>query len=118
MFDAIDFQAQSIPELFKVDSDTLPEFVTDNVNADALGYHTAYTVQGEDDDAIRVQAFIYTSWLDPAEVPPIFADVSNHVRRSHVGWPLGSLERHESCFRRCCRKTAGARCQLGSEVLG
>ena len=77
--DFIDSQAQTILQLLHVDADVVPIFVTDNVTAEALGYHTAYTVQ-DDDNGTRLQTFIFTSWLDPALVPPIFADVStfNH----------------------------------------
>jgi hypothetical protein len=79
LFDFIDSQAQTILQLLEVGADTLPIFVTDNVTAEALGYHTAYPVQ-DGEDGTRVQTFIYTSWLDPAVVPPILADVStfNH----------------------------------------
>ena len=78
LFDFLDSQAQTILQLLKVGDDTLPIFVTDNVTNEALGYHTAYTVQ--DDNGARIQTFIFTSWLDPAMVPPILADVStfNH----------------------------------------
>ncbi len=79
LFDFIDSQAQTILQLLEVDSDTLPIFVTDNVTAQALGYHTAYPVS-DGEGGTRIQTFIYTSWLDPAIVAPIFADVStfNH----------------------------------------
>jgi hypothetical protein len=79
LFDFIDSQAQTILQLLEVGEDTLPIFVTDNVTAQALGYHTAYPVS-DGEGGTRVQTFIYTSWLDPAIVPPIFADVStfNH----------------------------------------
>jgi len=78
LFDFLDSQAQTILQLLKVGDDTLPIFVTDNVTNEALGYHTAYTVQ--DDNGARIQTFIFTSWLDPTMVPPILADVStfNH----------------------------------------
>jgi hypothetical protein len=77
--DFMDSQARTILQLLQVDADTLPIFVTDNVTAEALGYHTAYPIQ-DDENATKLQTFIYTSWLDPALVPPIFADVStfNH----------------------------------------
>ena len=79
LIDFIDSQAQTILQLLHLDADTLPIFVTDNVTAEALGYHTAYTIQN-DENGTQLQTFIYTSWLDPALVPPIFADVStfNH----------------------------------------
>jgi hypothetical protein len=78
LIDFLDSQARTILEFLGLDADTLPIFVTDNVTAEALGYHTAYVVM--DENAMRLQTFIYTSWLDPALVPPIFADVStfNH----------------------------------------
>ena len=79
LIDFMDSQAQTILQLLEVGPDTLPIFVTDNVTAQALGYHTAYTVS-DGEEGTRVQTFIYTSWLDPAVVAPIFADVStfNH----------------------------------------
>jgi hypothetical protein len=77
--DFMDSQARTILQFLQLDADTLPIFVTDNVTAQALGYHTAYPLQ-DDENGTRLQTFIYTSWLDPALVPPIFADVStfNH----------------------------------------
>jgi hypothetical protein len=79
LFDFIDSQAQTILQLLEVNPDTLPIFVTDGVTNEALGYHTAYPTQ-DGGGGTRVQTFIFTSWLDPAVVPPIFADVStfNH----------------------------------------
>jgi hypothetical protein len=71
--DFIDSQIKTILQLLALDADTVPIFVTDNVTADALGFHTAFAL---DDDGNQLQTFIYTSWLDPALVPPIFADVS------------------------------------------
>jgi hypothetical protein len=77
--DFLDSQARTILQFLQLDADTLPIFVTDNVTAEALGYHTSYTVQNEE-NGTRLQTFIYTSWLDPALVDPLFADVStfNH----------------------------------------
>jgi hypothetical protein len=77
LIDFMDSQIRTILQFQGVDADTLPIFVTDNVTAEALGYHTAYALDADGD---RLQTFIYTSWLDPALVPPIFADVStfNH----------------------------------------
>jgi hypothetical protein len=80
LIDFMDSQARTILQLLHLDADILPIFVTDNVTADvALGYHTAYPIQ-DDENETKLQTFIYTSWLDPALVPPIFADVStfNH----------------------------------------
>jgi hypothetical protein len=79
LIDFMDSQAQTILQLLGLGSDTLPIFVTDGVTAQALGYHTAYTV-ADGNGGTHLQTFIYTSWLDPALVDPIFADVStfNH----------------------------------------
>jgi hypothetical protein len=79
LFDFLDSQARTILQLLEVDNDTLPIFVTDNVTNQALGYHNAYTVQ-DGENGTRIQTLIYTSWLDPALVDPIIADVStfNH----------------------------------------
>jgi hypothetical protein len=79
LIDFLDSQAQTILQFLNLGADTLPIFVTDGVTAQALGYHTAYAIH-EDDGRIRLQTFIYTSWLDPALVDPLFADVStfNH----------------------------------------
>ena len=76
LIDFLDAQAQTILQLMDVDADTLPIFVTDGVTAEALGFHTAYPVG----TAGRLQTYLYTSWLDPALVDPLFADVStfNH----------------------------------------
>jgi hypothetical protein len=89
LIDFLDSQAQTILQFLELGRDTLPIFVTDNVTAEALGYHTAYTVTDEEGDT-RVQTFIYTSWLDPAVVPPIFADVStfNHELAEWVNDPF------------------------------
>jgi hypothetical protein len=57
----------------------LPVFVTDDVIAEALGYHTACSLPNSDGTE-TLRTFIYTSWLHPALVDPIIADVStsNH----------------------------------------
>jgi hypothetical protein len=75
--DFMDSQIRTILQFLALDADTLPIFVTDDVTAEALGYHTAFAL---DEDGDRLQTFIYTSWLDPALVDPLFADVStfNH----------------------------------------
>jgi len=75
----IDAEALTIIQLSGIDPDELPVFVTDNVTAEALGYHSAYSVPNPDGTE-TFQTYVYTSWLDPALVPPIFADVStfNH----------------------------------------
>jgi hypothetical protein len=75
----MDSLAQTILQFLNLGSDTLPIFVTNGVTNEALGYHTAYTVTGSDGKP-HLQTFIFTSWLDPATVDPLFADVStfNH----------------------------------------
>jgi hypothetical protein len=75
--DFMDSQIRTILQFLDLDADIVPIFVTDDVTAEALGYHTAFALDADGD---RLQTFIYTSWLDPALVPPIFADVStfNH----------------------------------------
>ena len=77
--DFIDAEIKTILQLLDLGFDTLPIFVTDQVTAQALGYHNAYTVK-DDEGNTRLQTFIYTSWLDPALVSSLFADVStfNH----------------------------------------
>ena len=79
LIDFLDAQARTIIQLTGLDPDELPVFVTNNVIAEALGYHTAFSVSNPDGTE-TFQTFIYTSWLDPALVDPIFADVStfNH----------------------------------------
>ncbi len=75
--DFMDSQILTILQFLGLDADTLPIFVTDDVTAEALGYHTAFAL---DKDGDRLQTYIFTSWLDPAFVDPLFADVStfNH----------------------------------------
>ncbi len=77
LIDFMDSQIRTILQFLGVNGDTLPIFVTDNVTAEALGYHNAFAL---DEAGDRLQTFIYTSWLDPALVDPLFADVStfNH----------------------------------------
>jgi hypothetical protein len=79
LIDFLDAQARTIIQLAHLDPDELPVFVTDDVVAEALGYHNAYSVPNSDGTE-TFQTFIYTSWLDPALVDPIIADVStfNH----------------------------------------
>lgn len=79
LIDFLDSQAQTILQLLNLPPDVLPIFVTGMVTAEALGYHTAYAVP-TDGGGTRLQTYIYTSWLDPAAVDPIIADVStfNH----------------------------------------
>ena len=74
--DFMDAQIQTILQLMNLDADVLPIFVTDGVTAEALGYHSAFSLGSGN----RLQTYIFTSWLDPAIVNPLFADVStfNH----------------------------------------
>ena len=89
LIDFMDSQARTILQFLDVDADTVPIFVTDNVTAEALGYHTAYAI-GKGNSSQKLQTYIYTSWLDPALVPPIFADVStfNHELAEWVNDPF------------------------------
>ena len=59
-----------------IDPDELPIFVSSMVTAEALGYHSA----SQYGRSPVLQTYLWTSWLDPAEVDPLFADVStfNH----------------------------------------
>jgi hypothetical protein len=79
LFDFMDAEIQTILQLLELSDDTLPIFVTDGVTNEALGYHNAALIT-DDDGTAHLQTYIFTSWLDPALVPPIFADVStfNH----------------------------------------
>jgi hypothetical protein len=79
LIDFVDSQARTIMALTGLDPDEVPIFVTGNCIAEALGYHTAFAVPNEDGSE-TLQTFIYTSWLDPAQVDPLIADVStiNH----------------------------------------
>jgi len=79
LFDFMDSQVQTILQLLDLDDHTLPIFVTDGVTNQALGYHNAALISDDGGNA-HLQTYIFTSWLDPALVPPIFADVStfNH----------------------------------------
>lgn len=79
LIDFLDSQAMTIMQLAHLDPDELPVFVTDDVTAEALGYHSAFAV-ANDDGTQTLQTYIYTSWLDPAKVDPLIADVStfNH----------------------------------------
>jgi hypothetical protein len=79
LFDFMDAEVQTVLQFLNLDADTLPIFVTDNVTNEALGYHSASTITDQN-GVTGLQTYIFTSWLDPALVPPIFADVStfNH----------------------------------------
>jgi hypothetical protein len=79
LFDFLDAEARTIIQLARLGPDELPVFVTDDVIAEALGFHSAYSVN-HSDGTEAFQTYIYTSWLDPTLVEPIVADVStfNH----------------------------------------
>lgn len=79
LIDFLDAQALTIIQVAGLGPDELPVFVTDDVIAEALGYHSAFSVTNPDGTE-AFQTYLYTSWLDPALVDPIFADVStfNH----------------------------------------
>jgi hypothetical protein len=79
LIDFLDAEAYTIIQLAGLGPNELPVFVTDNVLAEALGYHSAYSIVNPDGSE-AFQTYLYTSWLDPALVDPIFADVStfNH----------------------------------------
>ncbi len=74
--DTVDAVINTYIQAAGIDPDVLPVFVTDNVIAEALGYHSATQFPGSS----VLQTYVYTSWLDPAIVDPIIADVStiNH----------------------------------------
>jgi hypothetical protein len=89
--DFMDSQIRTILQFLNLGFDTLPIFVTDDVTAEALGYHTAYAVK-DDQGKTRLQTFIYTSWLNPALVDPLFADIStiNHELAEWTNDPFGN----------------------------
>jgi len=78
-FGAMDSTIHTLLQFIGVQPDELPIFVTQNVFADALGYHDAFAV-GQSDGSAVLQTLIYTSWLDINLVGPLLADVStlNH----------------------------------------
>jgi len=78
-FGAMDSTIHTILQFSDIQPDELPIFVTDNVFADALGYHDAFVV-GRDDGTEILQTLVYSSWLEPALVGDLLADVStlNH----------------------------------------
>ena len=78
-FGAMDSTIHTILQFSDVQPDELPVFVTDNVFADALGYHDAFVV-GQSDGTDVLQTLVYSSWLEPALVGDLLADVStlNH----------------------------------------
>ena len=79
LIDFLDAEALTIIQLAGLGPDVLPVFVTGDVTAQALGYHSAFSVANPDGSE-AFQTYLYTSWLDPTLVDPIFADVStfNH----------------------------------------
>jgi hypothetical protein len=79
LIDFLDSQAQTIMQLKGVDADELPIFVTQNVTAEALGYHAAFSIVNPDATE-NLQTYIFSSWLDPRFVSSLLADVStlNH----------------------------------------
>jgi hypothetical protein len=89
LIDFLDSQARTIIQLARIDPDELPIFVTQNVTAEALGYHNAFSVSNEDGSE-TLQTMIYTSWLDPRFVDPLFADVStfNHEEGEWLNDPF------------------------------
>ena len=87
----MDSQIKTILQYMNLGFDTLPIFGTDDVRAEAIGYHTAYAVKDEQGKA-RLRTFIYTGWLDPALVDPRFADISTIIHEL-AGWtndPFGN----------------------------
>lgn len=89
LIDFIDSQALTIIQLAGLDADEVPIFVTDNVTAQALGYHSAFPV-AKAGGKETLQTYIYTSWLDPALVDPLVADVStfNHEEGEWLNDPF------------------------------
>jgi hypothetical protein len=79
LIDFMDAQAQTILQLLDLPADVLPIFVTSQSTAEALGYHAAFELP-LNNGGTRLQTYIYMSWLDPATVSPLVADVStfNH----------------------------------------
>ncbi len=76
LIDAMDAVLNTYIQAAGIDPDVLPIFVTDDVIAEALGYHSATQFTGSQ----VLNTYIYTSWLDPNLVDSIIADVStiNH----------------------------------------
>jgi hypothetical protein len=79
LIDFMDAQILTILQFLNLDPDVVPIFVTGMTTAEALGYHSAYVVPNADSTQ-TLRTYMYTSWLDPAKVNPLFADVStfNH----------------------------------------
>jgi hypothetical protein len=89
LIDFLDSQALTIIQLANIDPDEVPIFVTQNVTAEALGYHEAFSVSNPDGSE-TLQTLIYTSWLDPRFVDTIIADVStfNHELLEWINDPF------------------------------
>jgi hypothetical protein len=89
LFDFMDSQIRTIIELTGMDPGEVPIFVTDGVTNQALGYHSAFSVTIEDSKE-AFQTFIFTSWLDPTLVDPLFADIStiNHESGELINDPF------------------------------
>jgi hypothetical protein len=125
LFDFMDAQIQTILQLLDLSDDTLPIFVTDGVTNQALGYHNAAQITDSDGTA-HLQTYIFTSWLDPAEVAPIVADVStfNHelaewTQRSDCClWrqPVSRGRRSTGQRAELCRLPPGERSTRGRDV--
>ncbi len=79
LIDFMDSQIRTILQFIDIGPDELPVFVTGDVTAQALGYHSAFAIPGQG-VTTALQTYAYTSWLDPTQVDPLFADVStfNH----------------------------------------
>ncbi|HYL69111.1 MAG TPA: hypothetical protein VEX69_08090 [Candidatus Limnocylindria bacterium] len=91
LFDFMDAEIRTIIELTGMDPDEVPIFVTDGVTNQALGYHSAFSVANGDGKEL-FQTFIFTSWLDPTLVDPLFADIStmNHESAELINDPFGN----------------------------
>jgi hypothetical protein len=78
-FGAMDSQIHTMLQFMDIQPDEVPIFVSYNVFADALGYHDAFSVP-TGGGTETLQTLIYTSWLEPAFVGDLLADVStfNH----------------------------------------
>lgn len=89
LIDFLDSQAKTILQFTDVGPDEVPIFVTQNVTAEALGYHDAFSIPNSDASE-TLQTLIYTSWLDPRLVDPLFADVStfNHEVAEWINDPF------------------------------
>ena len=89
LFDFMDAEIRTIIELTGMEPDEVPIFITDGVTNQALGYHSAFSVANHNGKE-AFQTFIFTSWLDPALVDPIIADIStlNHESGELINDPF------------------------------